>query len=151
MTNQYEAFHRNRTQEVVGVRLAPWRKARKRAFFVKQAGRLGVHPAGKTRINRYTASDGPTQAPHSHKQYWHPGNGRYQRNPYYGRGHRAESGVPAAAAAWGALVTLWVSLMSCNPRVTSSRRRPSTARAIRAGEVKAMVALVASAFVDDER
>lgn len=45
--------------------------------------RTVVHHAGKTRSNRYAADDGPKPAPHSRKQYWHSGNNRYQRNPYY--------------------------------------------------------------------
>jgi hypothetical protein len=45
--------------------------------------RTVVHHAGKTRSNRYAAGDGPEPAPHSRKQYWHSGNNRYQRNPYY--------------------------------------------------------------------
>jgi hypothetical protein len=45
--------------------------------------RTAVHRGGKTRSNRYTKSDGPKPAPHSRKHYWHPGNGRYQRNPHY--------------------------------------------------------------------
>ena len=38
---------------------------------------------GSTRSNRYTASDGPKPKPHTRKMYWHPGNGRLQRNPNY--------------------------------------------------------------------
>jgi hypothetical protein len=45
--------------------------------------RTVVHHAGKTRSNRYAADDGPKPAPHSRKQYWHSGNNRYQRNPYW--------------------------------------------------------------------
>ena len=46
--------------------------------------RAAVHQAGKApRTNRYASGDGPKPAPHSRKQYWHPGNQRYQRNPYY--------------------------------------------------------------------
>ena len=45
--------------------------------------RTVVHRAGKVRSNRYSAGDGPKPAPHSRKQYWHSGNNRYQRNPYY--------------------------------------------------------------------
>ena len=46
--------------------------------------RAVVHRPGKgPRSNRYAGGDGPKPAPHSRKQYWHPGNQRYQRNPYY--------------------------------------------------------------------
>jgi hypothetical protein len=45
--------------------------------------RTVVHQGGKTRSNRYSGGDGPKPPPHTRKQYWHPGNGRYQRNPYY--------------------------------------------------------------------
>ena len=45
--------------------------------------RAAVHRDGKTTSNRYSRTDGPKPAPHSRKQYWHPGNGRYQRNPWY--------------------------------------------------------------------
>jgi hypothetical protein len=46
--------------------------------------RTVVHRAGKApRSNRYAPGDGAKPAPHSRKQYWHPANGRYQRNPYY--------------------------------------------------------------------
>jgi hypothetical protein len=45
--------------------------------------RTVVHHGGKTRSNRYATGDGAKPAPHSRKQYWHPGNNRYQRNPYY--------------------------------------------------------------------
>jgi hypothetical protein len=48
--------------------------------------RTVVHSRGKTRSNRYSSGDGPKPAPHTRKQYWHPGNGRYQRNPYYDPG-----------------------------------------------------------------
>ena len=43
--------------------------------------RAVVRRAGKTRSNRYSKSDGAKPAPHPRKQYWHPGNGRYQKNP----------------------------------------------------------------------
>lgn len=46
--------------------------------------RTVVHKrGGKPRSNRYSSTDGPKPAPHTRKQYWHPGNNRYQRNPYY--------------------------------------------------------------------
>lgn len=46
--------------------------------------RTVVHKSdGTTRSNRYTPSDGPKPAPHTRKQYWHPGNNRYQKNPHY--------------------------------------------------------------------
>ena len=46
--------------------------------------RTVVHRAGRpARSNRYASSDGPKPKPHSRKQYWHPGNGRYQKNPHY--------------------------------------------------------------------
>lgn len=40
-----------------------------------------VHRGGKVRSNRYSANDGPRPAPHTRKQYWHPGNGRYPAKP----------------------------------------------------------------------
>lgn len=46
--------------------------------------RAVVHKrGGGTRSNRYSRGDGPKPKPHSRKTYWHPGNGRLQRNPYY--------------------------------------------------------------------
>lgn len=45
--------------------------------------RAVVHTRKGTRSNRYAKGDGPKPAPHSRKQYWHPGNQRYQRNPFY--------------------------------------------------------------------
>ena len=46
--------------------------------------RAVVHRPGRApRSNRYTRGDGPKPAPHSRKQYWHPRNQRYQRNPNY--------------------------------------------------------------------
>jgi hypothetical protein len=46
--------------------------------------RTVVHKkGGGTRSNRYSSNDGPKPAPHSRKQYWHPGNERYQKNPHY--------------------------------------------------------------------
>jgi hypothetical protein len=45
--------------------------------------RAVVHRNGKARSNRYSPSDGPRPRPHSRKQYWHPGNKRFQRNPFY--------------------------------------------------------------------
>ena len=46
--------------------------------------RTVVHRSdGTTKSNRYTKGDGPKPAPHTRKQYWHPGNDRYQRNPHY--------------------------------------------------------------------
>lgn len=46
--------------------------------------RTMVHRPGKSpRSNRYAPGDGPKPKPHSRKQYWHPGNGRYQKNPHY--------------------------------------------------------------------
>jgi hypothetical protein len=39
--------------------------------------------SGSTRSNRYSAGDGPKPKPHTRKMYWHPGNGRLQRNPHY--------------------------------------------------------------------
>ena len=45
--------------------------------------RTVVHRGGKTTATRYSADDAPKPAPHARKQYWHPGSGRYQRNPYY--------------------------------------------------------------------
>jgi len=45
--------------------------------------RAAVHRGGTTRSNRYSSGDGPKPAPGTRKQYWHPGNGRYQRNPHY--------------------------------------------------------------------
>ncbi len=46
--------------------------------------RAVVHRSnGTTRSNRYSKSDGPKPAPGTRRQYWHPGNGRYQRNPHY--------------------------------------------------------------------
>ena len=46
--------------------------------------RAVVHKrGGGTRSNRYSHGDGPEPKPHSRKMYWHPGNGRLQRNPHY--------------------------------------------------------------------
>lgn len=45
--------------------------------------RAVVHGRNGTRSNRYSSSDGPRPKPHTRKMYWHPGNGRLQRNPYY--------------------------------------------------------------------
>jgi hypothetical protein len=46
--------------------------------------RTVVHRRGRpARSNRYASGDGPKPKPHSRKQYWHPGNGRYQKNPHY--------------------------------------------------------------------
>ena len=45
--------------------------------------RTVVHRGSKTRSNRYRPGDGPQPKPGTRKQYWHPGNQRYQRNPYY--------------------------------------------------------------------
>lgn len=43
---------------------------------------------GGTRSNRYSKSDSsPKPSPGTRKQYWHPGNNRYQKNPHY-RGGR---------------------------------------------------------------
>lgn len=39
---------------------------------------------GSTRSNRYSNSDSSKKpAPGTRKQYWHPGNNRYQKNPHY--------------------------------------------------------------------
>lgn len=39
---------------------------------------------GTTRSNRYSGSDSkPRPEPGTRKQYWHPGNNRYQKNPNY--------------------------------------------------------------------
>lgn len=45
--------------------------------------RTVVHTPKGPRSNRYAPNDGPKPAPHTRKQYWHPGNERYQRNPHY--------------------------------------------------------------------
>lgn len=45
--------------------------------------RTVVHTKSGPRSNRYAKSDGPKPAPHTRKQYWHPGNNRYQTNPHY--------------------------------------------------------------------
>jgi hypothetical protein len=46
--------------------------------------RTVVHRKGrKSRSNRYSRNDGPKPAPRTRKQYWHSGNRRYQRNPWY--------------------------------------------------------------------
>lgn len=47
--------------------------------------RTVVHKkGGGTRSNRYSGSDsGKKPAPGTRKQYWHAGNGRYQKNPHY--------------------------------------------------------------------
>jgi hypothetical protein len=45
--------------------------------------RTVVHRDVKARSNRYSASDGPKPRTHSRKQYGHPGNKRFHRNPYY--------------------------------------------------------------------
>lgn len=39
---------------------------------------------GTTRSNRYSKSDSSAKPePGTRKQYWHPGNNRYQKNPYF--------------------------------------------------------------------
>lgn len=47
--------------------------------------RTVVHKSdGTTRSNRYSDSDrGKRPRPGTRKQYWHPGNDRYQKNPHY--------------------------------------------------------------------
>jgi hypothetical protein len=46
--------------------------------------RAVVHlPGGSTRSNRYRPGEGRRPAPGTRKFYWHPGNRRLQRNPFY--------------------------------------------------------------------
>jgi hypothetical protein len=46
--------------------------------------RTVVHRKGAPpRSNRYRPGEGPRPAAGSRQFYWHPGNNRYQRNPYY--------------------------------------------------------------------
>jgi hypothetical protein len=46
--------------------------------------RTVVHRKGRApRSNRYRPGEGPRPAAGTRRFYWHPGNNRYQRNPYY--------------------------------------------------------------------